>query len=119
MATHAATISTTALHAPARVGIVLPSISLWWREIVRFYRQRSRVIGVIASPLLFWVVIGSGLRTSVLSPGRRRPALSRLLLPWRAHHDRALHRHLHHDVGHRRPQRRLPSFRIGRTRQPL
>src|SRR3954452_20677973 len=41
-------------------GILLPSVSLWWREIVRFYRMRSRVVGVIASPLLFWVVIGSG-----------------------------------------------------------
>lgn len=42
-------------------------MSLWWREIVRFYRNRSRVIGVIASPLLFWVVIGSGFGTSFRS----------------------------------------------------
>jgi len=48
---------------------VLPSISLWWREIVRFYRQKSRVIGVIASPLLFWLVIGSGFGTSFRSSG--------------------------------------------------
>jgi ABC-2 type transport system permease protein len=48
---------------------LLPSVSLWWREIVRFYRQRSRVIGVIASPLLFWVVIGSGFGTSFRSSG--------------------------------------------------
>jgi ABC-2 type transport system permease protein len=57
------------LHAPTRVGWVLPSISLWWREIVRFYRQKSRVIGVIASPLLFWLVIGSGFGTSFRSSG--------------------------------------------------
>jgi ABC-2 type transport system permease protein len=57
------------VNTPARVGIVLPSISLWWREIVRFYRQKSRVIGVIASPLLFWVVIGSGFGTSFRSSG--------------------------------------------------
>jgi ABC-2 type transport system permease protein len=48
---------------------VLPSISLWWREIVRFYRQKSRVVGVIASPLLFWLVIGSGFGTSFRSSG--------------------------------------------------
>ena len=48
---------------------MLPSISLWWREIVRFYRQRSRVVGVIASPLLFWIVIGSGFGTSFRSSG--------------------------------------------------
>ena len=46
------------------VGILTPSLSLWKREIVRFYRNRSRVIGIIASPLLFWIVIGSGFGTS-------------------------------------------------------
>jgi ABC-2 type transport system permease protein len=69
MATNAATLATSDLEARARVGIILPSISLWWREIVRFYRQRSRVVGVIASPLLFWVVIGSGFGTSFRSNG--------------------------------------------------
>src|SRR5437867_1295985 len=47
----------------------LPVLSLWWREIVRFYRQPSRVIGVIASPILFWLVIGSGFGTSIRSGG--------------------------------------------------
>jgi ABC-2 type transport system permease protein len=69
MASNTATLSATALHARTRVSVVLPSISLWWREIVRFYRQRSRVVGVIASPLLFWVVIGSGFGTSFRSSG--------------------------------------------------
>jgi ABC-2 type transport system permease protein len=53
--------------APISAGVTLPSFTLWWRELVRFYRQRSRVIGVIASPLLFWVVIGSGFGTSFRS----------------------------------------------------
>ena len=48
-------------------GILLPAFTLWWREVVRFYRQRTRVIGVIASPLVFWVVIGSGFGTSFRS----------------------------------------------------
>lgn len=42
----------------------ISSASLWRRELVRFYRQRSRVLGVIASPLVFWLVIGSGFGTS-------------------------------------------------------
>src|SRR3954454_11959070 len=46
---------------------MLPSYTLWWRECVRFYRQRSRVVGVIASPLVFWLVIGSGFGTSFRS----------------------------------------------------
>jgi daunorubicin resistance ABC transporter membrane protein len=30
------------------------------RELLRFFRQRSRVFGAIAQPLLFWLVLGSG-----------------------------------------------------------
>src|SRR5581483_11118685 len=37
--------------------------------IIRFYRQRARAVGVIASPLLFSVVIGSGFGTSFRSSG--------------------------------------------------
>src|ERR1700690_2304228 len=48
--------------------LLLPAFTLWWREIVRFYRQKSRVVGVIASPGLFWVAIGSGFGNS-LRPG--------------------------------------------------
>src|ERR1700704_6238296 len=49
------------------VGVMLPAFTLWWREVVRFYRQRARVAGVILSPLLFWIVIGSGFGTSFRS----------------------------------------------------
>ncbi len=44
--------------------IVLPTYSLWMRELIRFFRQRSRMIGVIGSPILFWFFIGSGLGSS-------------------------------------------------------
>lgn len=30
------------------------------REVVRFFRQRSRVIGALAQPIVFWFVLGSG-----------------------------------------------------------
>src|SRR5215472_2900420 len=46
---------------------LLPVVSLWWREIVHFYRQKSRVVGVIASPVLFWIVLGSGFGSSIRS----------------------------------------------------
>jgi ABC-2 type transport system permease protein len=49
--------------------LFLPAFTLWWREIVRFYRQRSRVVGVILSPVLFWLVIGSGFGKSFHSGG--------------------------------------------------
>src|SRR5437868_1338796 len=47
--------------------LLLPAFTLWWREVIRFYRQRSRVVGVIASVLVFWLVIGSGFGTSFRS----------------------------------------------------
>ena len=61
MATMTATTATAPrLTQAAKPGIWLPAISLWQREIVRFYRQKARVVGVIASPLIFWLVLGSG-----------------------------------------------------------
>src|SRR5436190_2471054 len=51
----------------AKDELLLPAFTLWWREVVRFYRQRTRVVGVIASPVLFWLVIGSGFGTSFRS----------------------------------------------------
>ncbi len=41
--------------------------SLWWREIIRFLRQKSRIIGALGSPLLFWLLLGSGLGASFQS----------------------------------------------------
>ena len=58
---------TPASPALPRVNPFLPAFTLWWREIVRFYRQPARVVGVIVSPLLFWVVIGAGFGTSLQS----------------------------------------------------
>jgi ABC-2 type transport system permease protein len=65
-------MATIAATAPAprmvkKVGIWTPAYTLWLREIVRFYRQKARVVGVIASPLLFWFVLGSGFARSFRS----------------------------------------------------
>src|SRR5262252_3272653 len=67
MATQAATLSRPVPRVSA--GVVLPAFTLWWREIVRFYRQPGRVVGVLASPLVFWAVLGSGFGTSFRSGG--------------------------------------------------
>jgi ABC-2 type transport system permease protein len=66
-----ATIAATAPRARQAVspGIWLPAYSLWLREIVRFYRQKARVAGVIASPLIFWVVLGAGFAHSFSAGG--------------------------------------------------
>ena len=53
----------------AQPSTAVAAYSLWRREIVRFYRQKARVVGVIASPLLFWLVLGSGFAHSFRSSG--------------------------------------------------
>jgi ABC-2 type transport system permease protein len=62
---------TTGIRAKQRgaTGIWLPAYTLWQREIVRFYRQKSRVVGVIASPVVFWIVLGSGFGRSFRANG--------------------------------------------------
>lgn len=44
--------------------LMLATYALWRRDISRFLRQRSRVIGALGTPLVFWVLLGSGLGTS-------------------------------------------------------
>jgi ABC-2 type transport system permease protein len=52
----------------APVGLWLPACSLWRREMVRFFRQRNRVIGALATPLVFWLLLGTGLNRSFTPP---------------------------------------------------
>jgi ABC-2 type transport system permease protein len=47
---------------------VLPACTLWWREMVRFFRQRDRVMGALGTPLVFWLLLGSGLGKSFSAP---------------------------------------------------
>ena len=50
------------------MSVLLPVATLWWREVVRFYRQRSRLIGALGTPFVFWLLIGSGISTSFRTP---------------------------------------------------
>ncbi len=43
--------------------------ALWWREIIRFVRQRSRLVGAFAQPLVFWLLLGGGFSASFRPPG--------------------------------------------------
>ena len=46
-----------------------PVAALWKREVVRFLRQRSRVIGALGTPVIFWVFLQLGLGRSFSVPG--------------------------------------------------
>jgi ABC-2 type transport system permease protein len=49
--------------------LVLPVVALWRREMVRFVRQRSRVTGALAQPIVFWLLLGGGLNASFRPAG--------------------------------------------------
>lgn len=46
----------------------LASFSLLRREVVRFLRQRHRIVGALGTPVVFWFLIGSGLGKSFRMP---------------------------------------------------
>jgi ABC-2 type transport system permease protein len=52
-----------------RPGLLLPALSLAQRELVRFLRQRHRVIGALATPIVFWLLVGGGMGRSFRAAG--------------------------------------------------
>jgi ABC-2 type transport system permease protein len=55
---------------PSAARLNLAAISvLVTRDLKRFFRQRSRVVGALVQPLIFWLVIGSGLGRSFRMAG--------------------------------------------------
>jgi ABC-2 type transport system permease protein len=50
-------------------SLSLAAVSLCKRELVRFLRQRHRIIGALATPLVFWILIGTGMGRSFSSSG--------------------------------------------------
>lgn len=52
--------------ALARYG--LPAATLAARELVRFFRQRTRIVGALGQPMIFWILFGAGLAGSFRPP---------------------------------------------------
>ena len=51
-----------------RLPLLLPAFSLAKREWVRFLRQKHRIIGALATPIVFWLLIGAGMGRSFQNP---------------------------------------------------
>ncbi len=63
--------------------MILATYSLWRRDVVRFLRQPSRVVGALLTPVIFWFVIGSGLGSSFQgNPEGLSPQLPSGFLPY-------------------------------------
>ncbi len=50
---------------PSVPHLLLAAGSLWWREMRTFARQRGRILGAFAPPVLFWMLLGSGLNQTI------------------------------------------------------
>lgn len=53
---------------PAKQLLWTPSVAFWWRDVIRFLRQRNRIIGALATPLVFWLLVGTGFGPSFRNP---------------------------------------------------
>ncbi|MDH4121287.1 MAG: ABC transporter permease [Deltaproteobacteria bacterium] len=72
---------TTPSPKPVSAGVFWPAYSLFLREWVRFLRQRNRMIGAMATPLLFLVFFGSGFGSSVRPGGQDSMAYTHFFFP--------------------------------------
>jgi len=56
-----------------------PGLAVWTlcqRELVRFFRQKNRVIGAVGQPVLFWLLFGSGFGSSFRMPNAEEASVS-------------------------------------------
>lgn len=60
----------------ANASLPLAVLSLGMRELIRFFRQPTRVVGAIGQPLIFWILFGTGLRGSFQPPEWAPAAMS-------------------------------------------
>src|SRR5262245_15852548 len=70
----AAALATVVSAGPAesRPQPVRASLALAWREVLRFFRQRNRIVGSVGTPVLFWLLFGAGLVKWFRVPGGTR-----------------------------------------------
>lgn len=66
--TSAAPRSTATPKAPS-ASLMSVTVALARREFTRFIRQPQRVVGSLGQPLLFWIFLGAGFRSSFHAPG--------------------------------------------------
>lgn len=56
-------------------------IALWRRDTLRLMRERTRWIGVVAQPLMLWVILGAGFAESLVIPGAEGVSSMQFLYP--------------------------------------
>ncbi|MET0389468.1 MAG: ABC transporter permease [Polyangiales bacterium] len=51
------------------------------RDVTRFVREKSRVIGALAQPVIFWIMLGSGMAGTFRLPGAERVSYLEYFFP--------------------------------------
>ena len=64
------------------------------RDLRRFFRQPSRIVGSAAQPLILWAVLGAGFAGSFRPGGGAGVGYLQYFYPGRRGADAAVHRHL-------------------------
>ncbi|XXF80104.1 ABC transporter permease [Myxococcaceae bacterium GXIMD 01537] len=73
---------TTVSAAPGALALQWATVRvLLGRDVVRFFRQPSRIIGALAQPILFWLVIGSGFSGSFRVEGAQGLGYQQFFFP--------------------------------------
>jgi ABC-2 type transport system permease protein len=57
------------MNAEPTISPIRAAAALGSREILRFVRQRNRLVGALAQPIIFWVLFSAGLGPSFRLPG--------------------------------------------------
>ena len=62
------------------VSAVPVVLTLARRELIRFFRQRNRVVGALVQPIMFWGLFSLGLRSNGLGPAFFFPGTIAMIL---------------------------------------
>ena len=68
LATSPETAAASPIAKPRTNAFWLAVWTLCVRELVRFFRQRTRVVGALGQPVMFWILFGAGLHGSFQAP---------------------------------------------------
>lgn len=49
-------------------GIIKAVYIIWLRDVIRFYREKTRIVGMLGQPLLYLLIMGTGLSASFRIP---------------------------------------------------
>lgn len=67
-------------HSAAGSGPLPTIVTLAWRELARFFRQRNRVIGALGQPVIFWLLFSEGFKSVSLGYEYQFPGILAMIL---------------------------------------